>query len=64
VAPAWVGFMSRCLARALVFQVSRVAANWLGDYMGSAVHDGMLYVAYPKNPAGPSHVWFAKVPIQ
>jgi hypothetical protein len=48
----------------LVFQISRVAANWLGDYMGTVQHDGTLYVSYAKNPSGPSHVWFAKVPIQ
>jgi hypothetical protein len=48
----------------VVFQLSRVADNWLGDYMGCAEHDGTVYFTYPKNYGSLSHVWFAKLPIQ
>jgi hypothetical protein len=44
----------------LLFEQSRVTSTWLGDYFGAVVHAGALYVAYPRNDQGLTHIYFAK----
>jgi len=47
----------------LVFDTSRTAQTWVGDYFGAVVHGGALYLAYPRNDEGASHIWFAKASL-
>lgn len=47
----------------LVFDMSRDTPTWLGDYFGAAVHGHALYVAYPMNASGRSHVFFEKLAL-
>ncbi len=47
----------------ILFTSSRTSQTWLGDYFGSAVHAGALYLAYPRNDSGLSHIYFAKAPL-
>ncbi len=44
---------------ALIFNLQRGSALWLGDYIGTAWSGGRLYTAYVTNDSGYSHVAFA-----
>ena len=44
---------------ALVFNLQRGSALWLGDYIGATWSAGRLYMAYATNYGGYSHVAFA-----
>ena len=47
----------------LLFTVSRTSHQWLGDYFGAVAHGGSLYVAYPLNDTGETHIFFRKLPL-
>lgn len=47
----------------MTFTLSRTSMAWVGDYFGEVVHGPGLYVAYPNNASGQTHIYFRKLAL-
>ncbi len=47
----------------LLFTINRAADTWVGDYLGSVVHGTGLYLAYPMNAQGVTHIYFRRMAL-
>ncbi len=51
---------SKAVSAELTFTANRASQKWLGDYFGSVLRGGFLFLSYGENAAGSTHVAFAK----
>ena len=52
--------VSKPVSADLTFTSDRGSAKWLGDYMGTVLIGGSLFVTYGENADGFTHVAFSK----
>jgi hypothetical protein len=53
---------SKSVSADLQFTADRASAKWLGDYIGTVLRGGSLYVSYGENADTVTHVAFSKTP--
>jgi hypothetical protein len=51
---------SEAVTAELTFTANRMSQKWLGDYFGSVLRGGFLFLSYGENAGGSTHVAFAK----
>lgn len=51
---------SKAVSADLQFTSNRASQKWLGDYFGSALHGGALFLSYGENADSATHVAFSK----
>jgi len=47
----------------LTYTLNRAMPTWVGDYLGAAVLGQGLYLAYPMNEAGSTHIYFRRMTL-
>jgi hypothetical protein len=52
--------VSQSVSADLLFTADRASAKWLGDYMGTVLLGGSLFITYGENADGFTHVAFSK----
>jgi hypothetical protein len=52
--------VSKPVSADLLFTADRASQKWLGDYMGTVLRGGALYITYGENADGFTHVAFSK----
>jgi hypothetical protein len=53
---------SKAVSADLLFTADRASQKWLGDYIGTVLRNGSLYVTYGENQESFTHVAFSKTP--